>query len=183
MGVSSWKGRSQVWTPQMLKKTHTHLEKIGPDQMSYCWINSGKGGSGHFDFFTGIHSFQTDSSKSKAWRFLETIINSRRAYPPILSVNSQKLISGNIFWIRSHFGPDSNELFPRFYAFLSDPEPRKGKTKRASIDTKTCRTSELLGGQQVRISATRIRLSARTLAENEAPAIIIINRFRKFCQT
>ena len=61
-----------------------------PDKLPYCprrnyyWINSEKGGSNNFqDPFTGINRFQTDSSnlsckKSKAWKLLKTIINSKQ---------------------------------------------------------------------------------------------------------
>ena len=51
---------------------------------NYYWINSEKGGSSNFqDLFTGINRFQTDSSnlsceRSKAWKLLETIINSKQ---------------------------------------------------------------------------------------------------------
>ena len=51
---------------------------------NYYWINSEKGGSSNFqDLFTGTNRFQTDSSNlscagSKAWKLLETIINSKQ---------------------------------------------------------------------------------------------------------
>ena len=62
--------------------------------------------------FTGTKSFQTDSSnlsckKSKSWKLLEMIINSRQGLSRNTIVIFQKWIPGNIFRIRYSFGPDS----------------------------------------------------------------------------
>ena len=72
-------------------------------RQNYYGINSEKGKSRKFwDCFTGIHTFQTDSSslsckKNKAWKLLETIINFRQGLPRNKISNSSEVSSWNNF--------------------------------------------------------------------------------------
>ena len=94
---------SDNWPPKMkLIFTIFRMLKYCPRQ-NYYWINSGKGGSSNSeDFFTGINSFQTESSNLPLRRakpeyyWLRSLIQDR-AYPAKKFCNFQKFIPGNIF--------------------------------------------------------------------------------------
>ena len=87
----------------------------------YYWINSEKGGSSNFqDLFTGIHCFRTDSSnlsckKGKAWKLLETIINSRQG----LSRNKISNFSEIDSW--KHFSGSAKILVPTVTDWRNSP--------------------------------------------------------------
>ena len=79
------------------------LQLISPlSALNFYWINSGKGWSSNFkEFFTGIHSFQTDScdlsfQESNAWKLLEMMNRSRQGLSCNKSVIFEKLIPGNL---------------------------------------------------------------------------------------
>ena len=78
-------------------------------------ILHGKGrSSNYWDFLRGSNSFQTDSSnfvlqECKAWKLLETIVNSRQGLSRNKISNFSEINSGNMFPDRYHFGLDSTQ--------------------------------------------------------------------------
>ena len=125
---------------------------------NYYWINSGKGGSSNsWDSFTGIHSFQTDTSnlilqEEQSRKWLEMIINScqglsRNKISNFSDINCWRHFSGSAIILvatvwdargggsyswKGVFLPSKCDLESTFLEPLSKPPPKPADCKTAS---------------------------------------------------